>query len=704
MVRGLTRAEWLRVLARGFQVECRTPAATWQQAQLEELLEQVSRDCPGKQVDRQWRMDLLDAFTYMRGVDPRGFPAKEAALNGLLSRYPLADEGYVAVSAALFWDKWPTLTALFVKVCKFLERIGGGDHDPGLLSHWCGVRFLLDSQRNQVHERQTSKCFTRVDWADMSLREKDGWYVLDYQPGSGRGNEDLATIQAGMLEMDIPILPHRLNDDWRRVIEQMDFLDVPGMRAVRAGVEKGKRESADTLEEQMEIVKRGKVSYLFERYTDELQIQTLLLLSRYGNLEVKAQMKYHVEKWGKARYGEKVWPARVTDDIPALFVGMTGIDEEFRNRQDYAEKNLYERRLTELIDTLGNVMHDFGAKGKTFDNCYPLRYPGTWDTTETERQANDPEKWVRARKAFLESENVHRFVRDAQLRWDTAMKDGDGGISLIASGVRAVTSAQDKQTQLHKEIQEVQERLLQISGAWVVDPDANIDRQKRILSASHVMLWLFEEPGLAYPRVHALQDTLLLREGDELQLADCSEIVGKRHADPLPRQLEEFLHEWATLLVPKRWEQFVSTHRDADGSPWLDPAEMTTFARYLKDYLLSKEVFESLCRQLGPVIHLKTRDEAARRRARRKYVRIILNDYLMNPGPSMAPIQAPDAAEAPPADAVDPARLEEFGLMGALVKRWTNRLPQALAQGAGEHVQVPPGNVELVQTLEPFDR
>ena len=73
-----------------------------------------------------------------------------------------------------------------------------------------------------------------------------------------------------MLELVMPVLPHRLSDDWRKVIEQMDFLDVPGMRAVRTGIEQGKRTEANTLEEQMEIVKRGKVSYLFERYTDEL--------------------------------------------------------------------------------------------------------------------------------------------------------------------------------------------------------------------------------------------------------------------------------------------------------------------------------------------------------------------------------------------------------------------------------------------------
>ena len=76
MVRALTRSEWLRVLARGFHVECRTPERSWQQTQLEDLFEDIGRRFPGREVDRQWRMDLLDAFSYMRNVDPRGFPAK----------------------------------------------------------------------------------------------------------------------------------------------------------------------------------------------------------------------------------------------------------------------------------------------------------------------------------------------------------------------------------------------------------------------------------------------------------------------------------------------------------------------------------------------------------------------------------------------------------------------------------------------------
>ena len=72
------------------------------------------------------------------------------------------------------------------------------------------------------------------------------------------------------------------------------------MRAGREGDVQGKRTSASSLTEQMEIVKRGKVLYLFDRYVDELQIQTLLLLVRGGNLEVRGQMSGTVDRWGRA--------------------------------------------------------------------------------------------------------------------------------------------------------------------------------------------------------------------------------------------------------------------------------------------------------------------------------------------------------------------------------------------------------------------
>ena len=62
----------------------------------------------------------------------------------------------------------------------------------------------------------------------------------------------------------------------------------------------------------MEIVKGA--GGLFERYTEELQIQTLFLLSR-GNLEVTSQMKYHIDKWGRDT-AKKSGPRRSTTTSP----------------------------------------------------------------------------------------------------------------------------------------------------------------------------------------------------------------------------------------------------------------------------------------------------------------------------------------------------------------------------------------------------
>ena len=263
------------------------------------------------------------------------------------------------------------------------------------------------------------------------------------------------------------------------------------------------------------------------------------------------------------------------------------------------------------------------------------------------------------------------------------MDDNDGGQSLIAAGIRAVTSADAKQDQLQKELVEVQNRLLQISRGWAVDPNANLDREKRLAAAKRVLDWLASDEEAVYCRVAALQESLCVAEGEEMQIADCGDAQGRRRGEALPRQLRAFLQEWASVAVPKRFEACCGGRQQ--GAPWLDPNDVHAFVRYLRDYLCTEKAFGDLVGALQPVVNLKTRDEAARRRARRKYVRIILNDYILNPGPSQAPLPLDDAA-AGSAFAAD-HDFSRFGPMAPLLERWAKRLPQALALGAGEHVR-----------------
>ena len=186
MVRALTRAQWLRVLARGFQVECVTPDKNWTQEQLEDMFDEVATRYSSTEVDRRWRLDLIDAYAYMRIVDRRGFQSKESVLNGLLNRYPLTEDGYIAVAANMFWNNWPSLTSLFMRINNFLTSISSEEHDPAILTHWAGVRFLLDSQRAKQHERRNSRCFKFVKWSDIRLARTQRLARAGVRRGPGR--------------------------------------------------------------------------------------------------------------------------------------------------------------------------------------------------------------------------------------------------------------------------------------------------------------------------------------------------------------------------------------------------------------------------------------------------------------------------------------------------------------------------------------
>ncbi|MBS0205938.1 MAG: hypothetical protein JSS49_23810 [Planctomycetes bacterium] len=715
LVKALSRSEWLRVLARGFDSECEMPnEVVWNTASIEHLLEDLSKSHGATTINREWRLDLLDCFTYMKQIKHWRFPTEEMTFNAILSRYPLSDEGYTTFAGTLFWNKWPEISELFTTVCRFIDRLKRDGGESGMLIHWMAVRFLLDSQRTPIQESENSKCFNFVRWSEFVLKQDSGWWVLDYQPGRQGSEEDLATIQSGLLEMVIPVIPELLSDAWRRVLERIDFLDIPGLVASGKGTEAGGLKCADTVEKLMNIVKRGKVFFLFDRYIEELQIQTLLLLISGRKLEVRETLKGYVDRWGKGHYGEEKWPRGVDDTQPAFFVGMTGLDEEFRDER--AKSALYENRLRSIVElTFREIMTDFGGHGKPFTNVYPIRYPGTWDYDEARRikDSKPEQKWVEAGEAFLSSERVQRHVASAELKWRHAMQDHDGGVLLIAGAFEKAASAERKQFELDRRITETRQLLCDLGLSWKVNPDTNIDRERRIATAEQVVRWLHSDPSAIYWRIEALESSLCLDSDEDFAaLADLGEfreaVVGKR-PEPLevrfPNELRTFLQDWGTIWAPHRWKKQVASH--PHGGPWLEPEQFSALSRYLAEYLQSPAVFTELCDRLMPIIRLQLVDAGVKKHARRKFVRMVLCDFMMNPGPGMEPLTdviLSDAAVEVTARSKMTRELlpADYGLMTTVLDRWRRRLASALASGAGADVKIPPGNDELVQILERY--
>ena len=143
----------------------------------------------------------------------------------------------------------------------------------------------------------------------------------------------------------------------------------------------------------------------------------------------------------------------------------------------------------------------------------------------------------------------------------------------------------------------------------------------------------------------------------------------------------------------RRWNAGRRTRKaNPQGGPWLDSDDFGRSPATSATYSAPDRTFDDINDQLLTVVNLKLRDEAAKRRARRKYVRIMLNDYVMNPGPS---------------DETDRKRsrrpiTEEFGLMASFVTAGPAACPSSWPPGRASESSLPPGNAELTEIIEQY--
>lgn len=692
-VRALSRADWLKVLGRGtLAVGGGYGSTTWTDEKLRALFDELPPT--GRGHDRDWQLDLFDAYDYLHSHDNRQFAPRPEVFYRLLVSKQFGPAEFARIAERLFWEPYPELTDLFDKVCDLLQKIRKHGRD-GMLTDWAGVRVLLDTQRSP---RQETRTFGTLHLGEFRERSESGWHVLAYKKDDtgGISQKDLALLQAALVEMVIPVLPERLTDKWRDVLTAMDLLDVPGMRAEQGSGTEGRQRSAATLDQQLEIVKRGKVFFLFDHYTEELQIQSLLLLARLGNTEVKGTLQRGLDRWGRTRFGD-AWPQRLSGN-PALFIGLTGIDRGF---QDYASPTpgLFDDPLRELVQTLGATMTNFGGKGQPFTEVYPLRYPGTMDGDAARRQALGPKKWEEAGQIFLHaSPLVQRHVSQPQERWAAAMQDDDGGLSLLSAAFLAGTDKKAKQDQLRRHLDETRQLLIELARPLVAQGEVNVRREQRLRLAGQVLGWLDEDRDLvSYYRVHALLSVLPFPEDDVHEVADLAETSARSAQGPvrtetleqrLRQHLRELLTRWAGA-VPGRWRAYAQRHPHHPFGA--DAIDIAALAHALREFLLAEEVFAPLVKQLLPTLELRIGDEYAARKARRKYTHLILNDYVTNPGPDAARLEL----------AVEP-KGTRHGLMLPFLQRWHQRLNGVLVLGAGQHVQIPPGNAELHGLLEAY--
>ena len=334
------------------------------------------------------------------------------------------------------WGKFPKITEIFRFLQKELGTLGGevvGIYDDALLPR---TNSIIDVQRlSAVMKPGNRKCAIAL-------------------ANGGQVSMDSSTLCALTSEL---ILQANTSDS-ESVLRRFDVLDFPGARA-RAQVFDQNRLASDH-EALVEVFLRGKVAYLFDRYSDDRDVTALLLCQEGGPQEAKS-LPYMVNKWVEWSQGKE--PLQRNGKEPLLFHVFTKFDMDLVRKRGEDPSVRWDSRLkTNFADFMGRagswVME--WDEQRAFQNCYWVRNPGVQQTVfgrdkEGQEFVRDEEQLAEIFAQYLANENVKRHFKDPKEAWNRAAAPGQSGIQFLVEKLKGGIDANAKVNQLQANLKQI---------------------------------------------------------------------------------------------------------------------------------------------------------------------------------------------------------------------------------------------------------
>ena len=685
MGRLLSRSDLLKSMARGFKGECRSDDQehVWDGTEVESLLkDNLHRNYPSDVVDTDWRLDICEAHDFLvKEYCDRSIAVSEDALADLMRRYPLNHEGYIKLCCQLFWYDLDLLNDLFVKLLRLRDDVGG--ESDLVFMEWDVIPYILDSLAPDEFKH---KRLPHTKWKDFGADRKDGKLLV----GKGGGSRlNLRLFQGLICELVIPLYADNLTDEVRNLFETADVLDIPGA----VGDAGRARLSADQLQEkaessqtppQFEILKRGRVGYLFEKYAAEKQIVSLAYMQRWGNITAKSEVGPQLDKWGKSTYGS-AWPRAMgssKETRNALFIAMTQLDKEC-SWIAAPKTEVFDGIIHGQLASNLHFMMGFGGDSTPFDNVYLMRHPGKTDTNPAFEDANHEETW---KNEFLDSSAVKKHLASPGEKWDAAFSD-DGGVRFYLKELTQSIDGESHRKRLKVALDNHWGALSSEMERLYVDPSLSKVKMRMQEISEKIIRW-FESDDTGWRSKHfrdAISCDPAIITGT---ISDAMGTMAIQNKVDYEEVVLKIMMKWE---LSRKWEDMLLLCKESD----VKVDVFTHYAGYLKDYLsqcCSKDLADSLREMIGDDASPGRLVENPKDYRQSIYSAMLFDDYMLTPGPR-------EESRESPAESTG-----SFLFSSAIPGRYNQILLDRLAQGLGDKGQVdpPPGNDELLELISPL--
>ena len=275
-------------------------------------------------------------------------------------------------------------------------------------------------------------------------------------------------------------------------LEVTDLLDFPGARS------RHNYQNADIMlknnEILAEVLLRGKVAYLFERYTEDYSINGLILCVVPGNNEVTT-VPNNITPWVESLHGETAQERE--GQVNALFMALTKFDNNFQETLAGDGSDRWKNAIqTTLIDLFGQSADwvNSWTEGKAFDNVFWLRNPAfinhglmTYDGGQIETGLSDGARIQEFKLAYLATSEIQKFVKNYEYAFDEALKVNDGGVSYLVEEMSKVFKGTLKNQQIELKLKQISENLQGYLERFFIQPnDSDLQTETRLQEIKQV--------------------------------------------------------------------------------------------------------------------------------------------------------------------------------------------------------------------------
>ena len=331
----------------------------------------------------------------------------------------------------LLWEELPVYTQMFEVLTSELNRIG---HPKQI---YCAPESLFNVEKNRW--QRSNQSIINVSTLSNIGQPNDTRIPISTLSGK---KSDLALSNLCGLIAELVI---SIKDQPHEFFSYTDLLDFPGARS-RKRLDRKDKALAQP-EARVENFLRGKVAYLFDKYSADLELSAMLLCVGDGPQEV-AGLETLIDDWIEMTHGNQ---AVDRDQLAtALFLVLTKFDKEFiQGAGKSTDGTRWETRLTaSLINPFAsharktNWVNRWDSKG-AFRNTFWLRNPNADQLGlieyEGEPGASKELGFSKARQdlitqlkqAFLDNELVKKHFQHPERAWNAGMSLNDGGVTYL---------------------------------------------------------------------------------------------------------------------------------------------------------------------------------------------------------------------------------------------------------------------------------